>query len=362
MELQQILFLKPNRVWRTYLGGRLLDEMEGKPQPTDGHFPEDWIASTTRAINKGREHFGREGLSSVEVEGREWLLSELFARFPNETLGPDHVRAFGPTSQFLFKLLDASVRLQIQCHPTIDFAKAHLNSRSGKTEAYVILKTREDVAQPFIYLGFQRPPDPKEFRRAIVEQDIPFILSCFDQIPVRAGDVFVVPGGVPHAIGAGVFMIEIMEPTDLVARIEFECGGYVLPEAARFMGRDVDFGLSMFQFEAASPGEVRRRFFQSPSLARQDAGGAQYTLIGERATPCFRVERIEVHGIFEMKKNSFCGAIVTSGAGRVRAGAFARDIKSGDRFVIPFQTNDVRFESGAKMEIVCAFPPKPPAA
>jgi mannose-6-phosphate isomerase len=39
-----------------------------------------------------------------------------------------------------------------------------------------------------------------------------------------------VPGGMPHAIGEGVFMIEVMEPTDFAVRIEFERGGYVLPE------------------------------------------------------------------------------------------------------------------------------------
>jgi mannose-6-phosphate isomerase len=33
------------------LGGRQLDILEGKPNPNDSHFPEDWIGSTAHAIN-----------------------------------------------------------------------------------------------------------------------------------------------------------------------------------------------------------------------------------------------------------------------------------------------------------------------
>ena len=47
----QLLRLLPNRIWRTYLGGRELDRLAGAPAPLDAHFPEDWIASTTRAVN-----------------------------------------------------------------------------------------------------------------------------------------------------------------------------------------------------------------------------------------------------------------------------------------------------------------------
>ena len=43
--------LKSERAWRTYHGGRLIDEMQGIPSAADTHFPEDWIMSTVRAIN-----------------------------------------------------------------------------------------------------------------------------------------------------------------------------------------------------------------------------------------------------------------------------------------------------------------------
>ena len=47
------------------------------------------------------------------------------------------------------------------------------------------------------------------------------MLACFEKISIKPGDVFMVPGGMPNATGEGVFMVEIMEPTDFAVRIEF---------------------------------------------------------------------------------------------------------------------------------------------
>ncbi len=80
---------------------------------------------------------------------------------------------------------------------------AGLDAESGKTEAYYILSTRPEVTEPYIYLGFQHPPTREELRQMIVEQDIAAMERCFEKIPVKPGDVYVVPGGLPHAIGGG---------------------------------------------------------------------------------------------------------------------------------------------------------------
>ncbi|MCU0857910.1 MAG: hypothetical protein MUC65_05850 [Pontiellaceae bacterium] len=86
MNVPYILFLEPNRVWRTYPGGKKLDIMEGKVNPQDAHFPEDWIGSTTRAVNKGREDIV-EGLSKVTIDGETLTLKELCEKYPDITLG-----------------------------------------------------------------------------------------------------------------------------------------------------------------------------------------------------------------------------------------------------------------------------------
>ena len=85
-------------------------------------------------------------------------LKDLFQQFPQELLGDKHYAKYGPNTQFLTKFLDAAIRLHIQAHPTISFSKKHLNSNSGKTEAYVILHIREEIKKPYVYIGFQHPP------------------------------------------------------------------------------------------------------------------------------------------------------------------------------------------------------------
>ena len=62
----EIIPLAPNRVWRTYSGGKQLDILAGESLPEDGHFPEDWIGSVTEAKNPGREDIA-EGVSPVQI-------------------------------------------------------------------------------------------------------------------------------------------------------------------------------------------------------------------------------------------------------------------------------------------------------
>jgi len=357
MNIPNILFLEANRVWRTYPGGKKLDLMEEKVNPEDSHFPEDWIGSTTRAVNKGREEMVEEGLAKVTVDGETIILKTLCEQNPNEMLGAEHVAKYGATTQFLLKFLDSAIRLHIQCHPTIPFAQKHLNSNSGKTEAYVILGIREEVKEPYIYFGFQRPPEAEEFKRIIEEQDIDAMLACFDKVPIKPGDVFMVPGGMPHAIGEGVFMIEIMEPTDFAVRIEFERGGYVLPESARYMDRGIDFAISMFNYEASPIEKLKEQFFCAPKRLETQNDSTESVLIDEARTPCFRVHRIEVKDRYEKKADSFYIGVVSKGSGTVQVGDESRTVGEGDRFFVPYQTDAVTFKSDDSMEIIATFPP-----
>lgn len=357
MDIPDILFLKANRVWRTYPGGKRLDEMEGRESPADSHFPEDWIGSTTRAVNRGREDRVDEGLSKVWIAGETLTLKALCERVPEAMLGKAHFDKYGANTQFLLKFLDSAIRLHIQCHPTIAFAREHLDSPSGKTEAYIILAIRDGVEEPYIYMGFQHPPEQQEFKRMIQEQDEKAILACFDKIPIKPGDVFMVPGGMPHAIGEGVFMIEIMEPTDFAVRIEFERGGYVLPEASRFMSRGIDFAVSMFNFSATPVETIKREYFCTPRLRESQNQSAEYVLIDENRTPCFRVHRICVNDCFMKKANSFYTGIVAKGSGSIRVNGKTWLAQEGTKFFVPNQTGEVMFETDGGMEIVATFPP-----
>jgi mannose-6-phosphate isomerase len=272
-------------------------------------------------------------------------------------LGQSHFSKYGANTQFLLKFLDSSIRLHIQCHPTIPFAQKYLNSNSGKTEAYVILSVREDVKDPYIYMGFQNPPTIADFKRMIEDQDNDAIVSCFEKIPIKPGDVFIVPGGMPHAIGEGIFMVEVMEPTDFVVRIEFERGGYVLPEESRFMNRGIDFALSMFNYDPMPAEAIKERFFCHPRLIETQNHSSEYVLIDEEKTKCFKVSKIEVKGSYVKKASSFYIGIVTRGTGSVTTNNESYIINEGHKFFVPYDTEALKFESVAGMDILITHPP-----
>ncbi|MDX2431835.1 MAG: class I mannose-6-phosphate isomerase [Bacteroides sp.] len=353
-----ILFFEPNRVWRTYPGGKILDQMEGRDQPGDSHFPEDWIGSTTRAINKGRENLTEEGLSKLNIAGETMTLKSLCEKAPQAMLGARHFNLYGASTQFLLKFLDSAIRLHIQCHPTIPFAQKYLNSNAGKTEAYIILSIREEIKNPYIYLGFQHPPSKEDFKRMIEEQDEEAMLACFEKIPIKPGDVFIVPGGLPHSIGEGVFMIEVMEPTDFAVRIEFERGGYVLPEESRFMNRGIDFALSMFSYQPSPVLSLKDRYFCEPQILKKQNQSREYALVDAGKTPCFRVHRIEIRDRYELEVDSFYIGIVTKGTGTIDMDGETYTLEVGAKFFVPFISGLHTFQSESGMEIIATFPPR----
>ena len=354
--MMNIIDLPANRVWRTYQGGRNLDILAGIEEPVDSNFPEDWIASLTRAVNPGREHLTGEGLSSVSYNGERISLKELIEEFPLEILGRKQFNRSGITPPFLLKFLDSAIRLHIQCHPSAGFSKRYLNSDFGKTEAYYILQTRDDVDQPFIYLGFQHPPTREGLKEAIEKQDIQFLESCFEKIPVQKGDAFYVPAGLPHAIGEGVLMIEIMEPTDFAVRIEFEKGGYVLPEKARFMDRGIDFALSLFDFTPYPVERVHEECFIRERLIFDHEHARESVLFDRAVTSCFRMNRLVVDGEFSLEKEGFYIMIVTAGSGSIQSGEQEFQANFGDKFLIPASTRSVRITSQTTLELILSMP------
>ncbi|PAW67682.1 MAG: hypothetical protein B9S34_04810 [Opitutia bacterium Tous-C1TDCM] len=361
----QLVLLPPNRVWRTYPGGRTLERLAGAAAPVDSHLAEDWIASATRAVNRGREEIP-EGVSQVRLghDPAPHDFAVLLASDPEYFLGAAHVAKYGAQPQVLVKFLDSGTRLHFQVHPTRDFARRVLGAPSGKTEAYHVLAVRPPgevaggEAVGYIYVGFQRPPDPDTLKAAILAQDLAAIEACFDRIPVRAGDTFIIPGGTPHALGAGVFMVEIQEPSDLVVRFEFERGGYVLPESARFMNRDVDFALSVFNFEPLDAAALERRVRCRPRLLRDlGAGSRQDELIGAAETDCFRVRKTHLAAPAVLAAAEPTILIVTAGEVVAEVGGESHRLRTFDKVFLPAGLGPVRFTPHPHAEWLECLPP-----
>lgn len=348
-----IIKFGPNRVWRTYQGGKVLDSIEGKPEPSDSHFPEDWIGSVVEARNPGRDQKG-EGLSLVETEDGETVsFKELVESDPEYYLGRSGSGSGSMDALPLVKYLDSATRLHFQVHPTAEFSRKRLNANRGKTEAYVILAIREDVPRPYIYAGFQRPPGREELKKWILDQDVESMEKCFTPIPANPGDVFLIPGGRPHALGEGILMLEIMEASDLAVRFEFERGGFKIPEEARFMGRDIETALDVFNFEPVGDEAIDSVFRCQPKTVEEsDSGSRVEELIGYDKTPCFAIRRTIVSGEIEKPITEGFIGIVTEGEGIVRIDGESTELNLWDRFFCPAGVGLLTYSSKKGMTIV----------
>jgi mannose-6-phosphate isomerase len=134
-------------------------------------------------------------------------------------LGPDHVARYGADTGLLVKLLDAGQRLPAHFHPGRAFARDSLDSRYGKTEAWIILEADPGAA---VWAGFKRPVELDEVREWMRTQDADAMLAAMYELPVSPGDTVFVPAGTAHAIGAGILLLELQEPTDFSVLLEWD--------------------------------------------------------------------------------------------------------------------------------------------
>jgi mannose-6-phosphate isomerase len=252
------LRLQPTRVRRFYRGGAAIGRLRGIAEK-DGLFPEDWLGSVTDASGSDGG-----GLSRLE-DGR--LLRDAIGADPIGWLGEDHVASFGTSTGLLVKLLDAAERLPVHAHPDRAFAARELGSPFGKTEAWIVVATRGDDAH--VWVGLTEAIDADTYRSYIELQDREAMLQSLNRVRVSAGDVVFVPGGIPHAIGAGVLLVELQEPTDFSIVCEWE-GFPISPDDAH-LGIGWDTASRALDLRAHEPirrlPETARSFFFADTVA-----------------------------------------------------------------------------------------------
>jgi mannose-6-phosphate isomerase len=201
--------LPSNQFDHFYRGGNRIGKL--RKGPGGPMRPEEWIASTTT-------RFG-EKVNGLSVLANGKLLRDEVMNDPQHWLGSDHVKKYGSSTEILVKLLDPDQRLPVHYHPDRKFASDKLDLAHGKTEAWIILDAPIGAK---VGVGFNRKMSKSEVAELVSKHDSQGLLDSLMFLEVSAGDVVFVPAGVPHAIEAGIFVLELQEPTDLSILLEWD--------------------------------------------------------------------------------------------------------------------------------------------
>ena len=315
--------LLPNRVSRFYRGGLLLDTFRGAASPADTDRPEDWVGSSTRAWTPPGAPASEEGLSEAEVDGDRRRVIDVLATDP-VAIGGIELTGAAPTTGILVKLLDAGNRLPVHAHPSRAFARRRLASAYGKAEAWIVLATREIPGEPppAVRLGFARDVGRDELRRWIDDERNDELLGAMVERRTAPGDVWFVPPGTPHAIGAGVFILEVQEPTDF--SIVLETRGFPIDRADASLGLGWDVAIEAIDrrgLDESAVSTLRSTLEHGLPDAAAEFFTARRLLVGDRAGLDLPPRWVVV--------------VVTAGSGVMRTPAGELQVRSGDTVGVP---------------------------
>jgi mannose-6-phosphate isomerase len=300
--------LPPNGIPRFYRGGPAIEELRGIQLGGD-RVPEEWIGSTTTVF--GEAELGLSRLADGE------LLRDVIAADPEHWLGAAHVERFGADPALLVKLLDAGERLPVHLHPDGPFAREHLGTKFGKTEAWIVIAAASGAQ---VHVGWRDDVADDTLRAWIADQDHAAMLGALNPVDVSAGDAIFVPAGVAHAIGEGLLIVELQEPSDMSVLLEWDGFGI----------EDEDEATLGLGWETAL-GCVERHARDAAYLRGPSTDGAVAELLTPAANPFFSAQRIVPAGDTTQLAQGFAVIVVLDGEGTIAE----LDVKRGDALLVP---------------------------
>lgn len=217
----------------------------------------------------------------------------------------------------LIKLIDAQQMLSVQVHPDDDYAR-RVENASGKTEMWYVVSASPGAG---IYYGFNEAVTKNEMAEAIRSKTLTTLLSW---VPAEAGDVFYIPAGTVHAIGAGLLVAEVQQSSDVTYRL-WDYGRVGADGKPRAL--HIDKAL-----------DVAVREPREPTLPyepdREVPGGTIRHLVKDER---FVVDAIHLRGLIEdfAGEESFVSLLCLSGEGALLWGDEAMAIRKGQSIFLP---------------------------
>jgi len=172
------------------------------------------ISIDSRQVGESWEFSGLKGHESVVAEGpcKGLNLRELIMKYRGQLVGEHVYRKHGNEFPLLIKFIDASKDLSVQVHPDDDLARRR-HGCSGKTEMWYIINAEDDAS---LLAGMSRTITPKEYLQHMQDGTL---LSVLARHKTHEGDIFFLPSGRIHSIGAGNLLLEVQQPSDITYRV-----------------------------------------------------------------------------------------------------------------------------------------------
>lgn len=126
-------------------------------------------------------------------------------------MGAKNAARFGKEFPLLVKFIDAAQDLSVQVHPDDAMAQER-HGCSGKTEMWYVVGTKDNAK---LFSGFAKPVTREQYDNMSAKE----ILDSLQKYDISEGDMFHLPAGTVHSIGAGAFIVEVQQASDITYRI-----------------------------------------------------------------------------------------------------------------------------------------------
>ena len=308
------------RIW----GGQAILKKKGKAASRlakDKLYGESWDLSSVK------------GDVSVVANGflKGNSLEEVIEVYMGELMGEENFERYGIGFPLLVKYLDCNDKLSVQVHPDDALAMERHDS-FGKTEAWYVVDCKPGAA---IYLGFKDLNITREeYIAAVAESRLADLLN---RVEVKPGDVFFIPAGTVHALGAGIEVVEVQQTSDVTYRIydwdRVDASG---------KSRELHTALAVDAIDFEADAELLHRKYD---LAK---GGKAKVI----ESPYFTMTLHDVVGEKSLERSeldSFIIYIALKGDATIVADGNEETLAEGEVILVPAETYDVTINGNAQI-------------
>ena len=313
------------------------------------------IAESPRVVGESWELCVGPEFPSHTTDGAS--LREVITGNPAPWLGGE--AAQGSTS-LLVKWIDTADNLSVQIHPTDAYAKLGPDE-GGKPECWYVVDAKPEAG---IYLGLAENTDLLAMRQAIDSGDDVSRLLHF--VSVAPGDFFLIDAGTPHAIGAGLTLVEpqrVMPGRKGITYRYWDWNRRYDPDGAP----SADGQLRQLHIEEALEVTAWERARGEP-LIQQIANRAGPALINGQATvhplcgataplpsPNFSVDRVVGSGRVDLPiRNRLHALVVIEGRVTIEHGNGGLNLRAGQSAALPAALGAVSLKLEGTHAILCA--------